>query len=204
MQDGKPGVSYRDVVIDFHGDPMMNRLVQMINGPMRKNLETEQEKIAIEQWVEEGATREGYKEIDWIFKKRCIKCHDLFGEAEHAPLTSYEEVVKHTKGHEGKSWQHIAELSHQHFFGIGLIFFGIGLVLFQTKRWLKLKVILTCLGFLTILTDIGSWWLAKLYSPFAAVIMGSGAVQGVAILLIVLVSLYEMWFARTSGTGESS
>jgi hypothetical protein len=48
--------------------------------------------------------------------------------------------------------------------------------------------------FIAIILDIGSWYLTKVYPPFAWIVMGSGALMGVAFAIQWVISMYQMWF----------
>ena len=44
--------------------------------------------------------------------------------------------------------------------------------------------------------DIGSWYLTKIYTPFAWVVMISGAFMGVAYAAQTVISLYQIWLFK--------
>jgi hypothetical protein len=203
--DGQPGLTVSDVVTRFHGNPRLTRLTQMINGPMRKNLESEEQKRAIEEWVWSGADEAGYEEVVRpILQKQCVRCHDMFGKAEFAPLTTYEEVKSKAEPHRGITWLKLARLSHEHFFGMGLICFGAGFTLLRSDRWLRWKHRLVAGAFLSILGDIGGWWLTKLAAPFAWLVIVSGGLQVAFFAAIFCLAVYEMWFYRAPQPGASA
>jgi len=52
------------------------------------------------------------------------------------------------------------------------------------------------LPFLSILFDIASWYLTKIFPPFAYVVLGSGGVMGLCFLSQALISLYQMWLFK--------
>lgn len=194
--DGDPALTVNDIVTHFHGNKLVTKLILMINGAMRKNLDNDEQKLAIERWVADGSTREGFDRVEEIFKSQCIRCHDAFGEAEFAPLTTYEEVIKYTQPHQGISWARIAKLSHQHLFGMGFIFFLTGLVLFRTERRPRLKTGLILISYLAILADIGGWWLTKLSAPFAYLVLAGGALSGICFTAMVIIACYEIWSVK--------
>ena len=43
---------------------------------------------------------------------------------------------------------------------------------------------------------IHSWYLTKIYQPFAWVVVGSGALMGMSFAAQVLISLYQMWLYK--------
>jgi hypothetical protein len=62
------------------------------------------------------------------------------------------------------------------------------------------KAVIIGLPFLCIALDITSWYLVKVYHPFAFVTMGAGALQGLSFAFMWFVSMYQLWF---SGTPEA-
>jgi hypothetical protein len=57
--------------------------------------------------------------------------------------------------------------------------------------WLKCVVIVV--PFLSILLDITSWYLTKLWPGFAWLVIGSGALMGVSFAIQWVTSMYQMW-----------
>ena len=53
----------QDIVVTYHGDRSQTLLGQKINGSMRQYLPDEEDKIAIEQWINNGRTEEEYTEV---------------------------------------------------------------------------------------------------------------------------------------------
>ncbi len=201
--DLKPELTIEDIKTHFHGDPSLTRLTIMINTDMRQYLETEEEKIAIEEWVAAGASESGYLDIRHIFQNRCIRCHDMFGKAEFAPLTTYDEVTKYTSPAQGVSWGHIARLSHQHFFGMGLLFGAVGYLLLQTGRT-KLKSLVTSMAFTAIIADVGGWSLTKLHPDFAWLTAVAGALHGMLFVVMVAWIVFEIWFGSVDESPRGS
>jgi hypothetical protein len=191
--DGQPGLTVSDVITQFRGNPSVTRLTSMINGPMRQYLKSDMKKERIEQWVLSGADDAGYLEIRDVFQDRCISCHDEFGKAEFAPLTTFEEVSSFAEPDTGISWNRLARLSHQHFFGMGLIFFALGVILFQSPGRIRLKSWLLVCGYAAIILDVCGWSLTKLSSGFAYLVVVSGMVHAVCFAVIVLICLSDVW-----------
>jgi len=89
----------------------------------------------------------------------------------------------------------LVRVSHIHLFGITFIFYIVGSIFchaYIKPVWLKCALIAT--PFLAIVLDIGSWYLTKVYPPFAWVVMVSGALMGVSFAVQWAISIYQMWF----------
>ena len=62
------------------------------------------------------------------------------------------------------------------------------------------KYLLIGLPFAAEAIDISSWYLVKVYHPFAYVTMGAGGLMGVSFAAMWFISMYQLWF---SGTPEA-
>ncbi len=193
--DGNPDmISAEDIRIAYHGSDSDTRLETALKGPMAEMLPPE-ERAQIFTWVKDGAKNEGYeKTVKPIVETRCLACHD--GSNPHLPkLTSFEEVTKLTARDEGATIPTLVRVSHIHLFGITFIFFIVSSIFAHAyMRPLWLKCIVIVLPFLTILTDIFSWYLTKWIPGFAWFIIGSGALMGLSFATQWIVSMWQMWF----------
>lgn len=193
--DGKPDmISAEDIRIAYHGSESDTRLETALKGPMSDMLPPE-ERSVIFAWVKEGPARESYEQkVKPIVESRCLACHD--GSNPHLPkLTSFEEITKLTERDEGATIPTLVRVSHIHLFGITFIFFIVSSIFthaYIRPLWLKCVVII--LPFLTILTDIFSWYLTKMIPGFAWFIIGSGVLMGLSFATQWIVSIWQMWF----------
>ena len=110
-------------------------------------------------------------------------------------LTSFEAVQKVTGADTGTSIADLAEVSHIHLFGISIIFLLTGAIFALSETPICLRVSLVVVPYLSILMDIGSWWLTKYLDPafFAYVVIAGGACMGLALAAQILIALWEMW-----------
>jgi hypothetical protein len=61
--------------------------------------------------------------------------------------------------------------------------------------WLKCVVV--ALPFVSVAVDVSSWYITKIYHPFAWVVMAAGTVMGMCFGFMWVVSMYQLWFSRT-------
>jgi hypothetical protein len=193
--DGNPkSISAQDIRIAYHGSDTDSRLVSALKGPMAGML-PEDERARIFKWVDSGASPEGFEsDVKPVLEERCIACHD--GSNPHQPtLTSYEETMKMVAKDTGATIPTLVRVSHIHLFGITFIFFIVSSIFthaYMRPLWLKCVVIV--LPFLTILTDIFSWYLTKMIPGFAWFIIGSGVLMGISFTVQWVMSMWQMWF----------
>ena len=195
-RDGKPGLSYEDVVVAFSGSGKSSRLESALQGPMSHMLPPE-ELNAMVKWTQEGAGREIYeKDVKKVFEQRCMTCHD--GSNPHlSNLGNFEGVKKTTEMDTGTDIFTLVRVSHIHMFGISFIFFFVGLIFSHAYvRPVWLKGLIVALPFVAIALDVSSWYFTKVFHPFAIVTMISGAIMGASFAAMWCISMYQMWISR--------
>lgn len=197
-KDGNPlTLSYQDLVIAYTGSGKGSRIEGALRGAMSSMLPAE-ESARIVGWVQEGATRAVYeKDVRPIIDKRCMTCHD--GSNPHlANFDGYDNIKKVTERDTGTDIFTLVRVSHIHLFGLTFIFFIVGTIFshaYVRPVWFKCGMVV--LPFACIAVDVGSWYLVKIYHPFAWVTMASGAVMGMSFAFMWVVSVYQMWFGKT-------
>ena len=195
-RDGKPGLSVQDIVIAYSGSKTGTKLEAALKGPMSGMLPTE-ENVQIIAWLHEGAKQAEYDAgLKNIFNDRCITCHN--SRNPHLPsLESYEGIKKMAAEDTGADIFTLVRVSHIHLFGLTFIFFVVSMVFihaYMRHEWIKITLIV--IPFVSIIFDILSWYLTKIYQPFAWVVVGSGALMGMSFAAQVLISLYQMWLYK--------
>ena len=197
-RDGNPmTLSYEDLVIAYSGSGKQSRLETALRGPMSTMLPADEITTFI-SWVQEGADRVRYDQhIKPTMDKRCMSCHD--GSNPHLPnLNGYDNLKKVTEQDTGADIFTLVRVSHIHLFGLTFIFFIVGTIFshaYVRPVWFKCAVV--ALPFASVAVDVSSWYITKIYHPFAWVVMGAGALMGMCFAFMWFVSMYQMWFSRT-------
>ena len=183
----------QDIAQQYHGLPSNTRLEVALKGPMSSMVSLE-ERNRIISWIHQGATRQGFAAVAPIFKNKCSACHNPQNNRLIPNLTSYEEIKKVAHTDTGESIVQLARVSHIHLFGISLIFMATGVIFALSESPAWFRAIVVAVPYLTIVMDIGSWWLTKYLSPtFAWIVLIGGAAMGAALALQILIPLWEMW-----------
>jgi hypothetical protein len=60
--------------------------------------------------------------------------------------------------------------------------------------WFKCTIV--ALPFVAVILDISSWYLTKLYHPFAWVVMLAGGLMGMCFAFMWAVTMYQLWFSK--------
>lgn len=207
-RDGNPGLSVDDLIIAYSGSQSATRLENALKGPMAGMLPTN-ERDEIIAWVRRGALETEYlapvagetssmqfKPIAPIIEKRCVACHN--DANPHRPnFKDYNGVMTVVELDTGMDIFTLVRVSHIHLFGITFIFYIMGSIFchaYIKPFWIK--CMLMTLPFIAIVLDIGSWYLTKLYAPFAWVVMIGGVLMGICFVLQWIISMYQMWFYK--------
>jgi hypothetical protein len=198
-RDGNPGLSVNDLIIAYSGSKKDSKIESALKGPM-VNMLPQNERDKIIAWVRRGAKEKDFASsgVEDIVAKRCLMCHD--GSNPHIPkLKGYANIKKVAELDHGMDIFTLVRVSHIHLFGITFIFFIMGSIFIHAYvRPLWLKCIIIIMPFISIVLDIGSWYLTKVYTPFAYVVMGSGVLMGASFATEWIVSIWQMWFYKPS------
>ncbi|MEJ2143486.1 MAG: elongation factor-1 alpha [Gammaproteobacteria bacterium] len=196
-RDGNPMLSVNDLIIAYSGSKSDTKIESALKGPMA-NMLPPGERNQIIAWVRSGAHEKDFASsgVEEIVGKRCLTCHD--GSNPHIPtLKGYKNLSHVAEADTGMDIFTLVRVSHIHLFGITFIFFIVSTIFshaYIRPLWIKCVIIL--IPFVAIIMDIGSWYLTKLYPPFAWVVMISGALMGVAFAIQWVISMYQMWFYK--------
>jgi hypothetical protein len=197
-RDGNPlDLSYQDIVVAYAGSGKGSKLESALRGPMSTMLPADEAKALI-NWVQNGTDRATYDTmIKAQLDKRCMSCHD--GSNPHLPnFSGYDNIKKVTEQDTGTDIFTLVRVSHIHLFGITFIFFLVGTIFshsYVRPVWLKCSLMVA--PFICLFIDVISWYMVKVYHPFAWVTMGAGGLMGASFATMWMISMYQMWFQRT-------
>jgi len=194
--DGKPGLSVDDIKITYSGNTEITPLESALRGPMSGML-PQKDLATVLDWIRDGANKRSYGEgIETIVETNCLSCHD--GSNPHlSNLDGYEKIQEVVAQDTGADMYTLVRVSHIHLFGLTFIFFIIGFIFshaYFRPVWLKSAIIAA--PFAGVIADVLGWYVTKVFTPFAWVVLIAGAVNGLAFAVMWVVSMYQMWFYR--------
>ncbi len=98
---------------------------------------------------------------------------------------------------EPMSFRELAEVTHFHLFTMPVVFMILVHVLYLTMASNRTKILMTWMGFGGVILDLVSPWLIRYLSPFFVLSMLAGDIMMVVSFLVMMViPIYEMWFAK--------
>ena len=194
--DGRPGLSVEDIKITYSGSAETTALEKALRGPMSGML-PQNDLATMLEWIREGANKRAYEaQIEDIVDVNCLACHD--GSNPHlSNLDGYDNVSAVVAQDTGADLYTLVRVSHIHLFGLTFIFFILGFIFshaYVRPLWLKAVIILMPFGGVTM--DVLGWYVTKVFTPFAWVVLIAGAINGVSFAIMWAVSMYQMWFYR--------
>jgi hypothetical protein len=202
--DGKPGLSVEDIVDTYYGNRSGTRLEAAIRGPMAGYLQQIEDRHQIVAWLKDGAPEKEYiARIRPILEKTCLQCHSPASGLKIPDLSTYAGIRVVANVDTGESLHTLMKLSHIHLFGIGLMLFGIGIIFLRAALRPLLKYSLVLLPFAAVLSDVLAWFLTRWDPAYAYTVIAAGAVLGLSLASQILISLYQTWLSRPSGTPTS-
>jgi hypothetical protein len=192
--DGNPGLSVEDIKITYSGSAETTALEKALRGPMSGML-PQRDLATMLEWIREGANKRKYtSEIEAILEANCLSCHD--GSNPHlSNLDGFENIAIAVEQDTGTDLYTLVRVSHIHLFGLTFIFFILGFIFshsYLRPIWLKMTVI--AMPFAGVIMDVLGWYVTKVFTPFAWVVLIAGAINGLSFAVMWVVSMYQMWF----------
>ncbi len=196
-KDGDPMLSGNDLMISYGGNPEGTKLETALRASMADMLPAEKRQVIFEWLHAGGKTEEIESKINPILQEHCIACHNPEANPHLPNFTAPEGLAKVTAKDEGMTIHTLVRVSHIHLFSITFIFFIVGFIFthaYIRPTWLKCLVI--AVPFLTLITDVASWYLTKVWSGFAWVVIISGALMGTSFAIMWFTSMWQMWLGK--------
>ncbi len=196
-KDGDPMLSGKDLMIAYSGNPEGTKLETALRGPMSDMLPDDKKKIVFD-WLHDGAKPEALAStIKPIIQEHCLACHVPEVNPHLPDLSTDEGILKVAQRDEGMTIATLVRVSHIHLFSITFIFFIVGYIFTHAYvRPVWLKCVLIAAPFAVLITDVASWYLTKVWSGFAWVVIISGVIMGLSFAAMWVISMWQMWVGK--------
>ncbi len=194
--DGKPGLSVDDIKITYSGSKETTPLEKALRGPMSGML-PQQDLQTMLEWIRDGAVKRDYNAgIEAIVETNCLSCHD--GSNPHlSNLDGFDNIQTVVAQDTGADLFTLVRVSHIHLFGLTFIFFIMGFIFshaYLRPVWFKSLIIAA--PFAGVIMDVLGWYVTKVFTPFAWVVLIAGAINGVSFAVMWFISMYQMWIYK--------
>jgi hypothetical protein len=191
--DGLPGLSVDDIKITYSGSAETTLLESALQGPMSGML-PQKDLAEMLAWIRGGADKRSYTaSIEAIVSDNCLSCHD--GSNPHlSNLDGFDNIQAVVAVDTGADLFTLVRVSHIHFFGLTFIFFIMGFIFSHAYlRPVWFKAIIMATPFVGVMMDVLGWYVTKLFTPFAWVVMIAGMFNALSFGIMWVVSMYQMW-----------
>jgi hypothetical protein len=194
--DGKPGLSVDDIKVTYSGSAETTQLESALQGPMSGML-PQRDLAAMLDWIRNGADKKTYTvSIEAIVERNCLSCHD--GSNPHlSNLDGFENIHEVVAVDTGADMFTLVRVSHIHLFGLTFIFFLTGFIFshaYLRPVWLKAIIIAT--PFVGVMIDVIGWYVTKLWTPFAWVVLLAGGLNALSFAIQWFISMHQMWLYK--------
>jgi hypothetical protein len=185
-----------DIKITYSGSTETTALESALRGPMSGML-PQKDLADLLEWIRDGADKRSYTaNIEAIVETNCLGCHD--GSNPHlSNLDGFENIQEVVGQDTGADLFTLVRVSHIHLFGLTFIFFIVGFIFshsYVRPLWLKSLIIAT--PFAGVIADVLGWYVTKVFTPFAWVVLIAGMFNGLSFAVMWVVSMYQMWIYR--------
>ncbi len=194
--DGKPGLSVDDIKITYSGGSGTTKLESALQGPMSSML-PQRDLATLLDWIRGGADKKTYtSSIETIVADNCLACHD--GSNPHlSNLDGFENIRSVVAVDTGADLFTLVRVSHIHLFGLTFIFFILGFIFSHSYfRPVWLKSVIIAMPFFGVMADVLGWYVTKVFTPFAWVVLIAGVINGLSFAVMWVISMYQMWIYR--------
>jgi hypothetical protein len=194
--DRKPGLSVQDIRLSFYGAREGTRLQKAIEGSMKQYLASDADYRALRGWLSDGATEKGFQRVKPIFEASCSTCHSVEAAVAGVVTADYPDLAPLLRQDTGKSVPRLVSLSHTHLLAtLSVIFLLVFIFSFARypRAW---KALVMVFSPLSILLDVGSWWLARLSPALAILVILGGVSLAVSFLALIVLSFVDLWFGK--------
>jgi len=194
--DGKPGLSVEDIKITYSGSKDTTPLEKALRGPMSGML-PQRDLATMLEWIRGGADKRRYTaEIQGIVETNCLSCHD--GSNPHLTnMDGYDNISVVVEQDTGADLYTLVRVSHIHLFGLTFIFFILGFIFSHTYlRPIWLKTVIILLPFAGVSMDVLGWYVTKVFTPFAWVVLLAGVINALSFAVMWVTSMYQMWLYK--------
>jgi hypothetical protein len=195
--DQKPGLGIEDIRISFYGAREKTALEASIDGSMKTYFSSDADYRKVKDWLAAGADNVSFdRDVQPIFAVSCNSCHSTAARVADVVTETYQDIEPLLEQDTGKSVSRLVSLSHTHLLSTLVVVFGLVLIFSQTLFGEPIKIGVIAFAFLALLLDIGAWWLAKLASGLAFLVIVGGASLAASFAVLIFLSLYDVWLRR--------
>lgn len=185
--------------------PPVPILKHAIDGSMKDEVETDEDRKILEEWMEAGAPKQMYDEqVREIIERSCIDCHSPGGEAEFSDFEDFENLQKLAVFSYKPYIKKRLRMAHPHMLTIPLYILPTVLLLSLTHLSSSTKMGLMTIPLLGILIDVTGWFITMVTPSAAVLVLVGGILCHVGTYVAIALNFYYLWFFKTKRVFDES
>ena len=174
--------------------PPVPILKNAIDGSMKDEVETDEDRKVLESWMKAGAPRKMYDDkVREIIARSCIDCHSPGGEAEFSDFGSFEKLQSLAIFSYKPYIKKRLRMAHPHMLTIPLYILPTVLLLSLTPLSSRTKTCLMTIPLLGILIDVTGWFITMVTPSAAILVLIGGILCHVGTYVAIALNLYYLW-----------
>lgn len=208
-RDERPGMSLDDLFAAYHGLRTTAPLARALGRGHPETLPAD-ERAVLTAWLGGGRISEDYDNLDLgahapseIIAARCVSCHgrqSADAAARAVPLEFFDDVkrVAFSRDVSPADVKVLAASTHTHAISLAVLSIVTGALLLGTRLPRSAVGAAVLVIGVSLLADLGGWWLARRGAGWVYVIAAGGSVYVIASTLALLAVLADLWWPRRS------
>ena len=193
--DGRISVPRLGDISKHYYVPPVPILQHAIDGSMKDEVETLEDRKILEEWMRAGAPKSMYDEkVHEIIERSCIDCHSPGGDAEFANFENFDNIKKLAIFSYKPYLKKRLRVAHPHMLAIPVFILPTVLLLGLSALSSRTKIFLMGAPLLGTFLDISGWFLTMVFPSAALMIMVGGILCHGGTYLAIVVNLYYLWF----------
>lgn len=172
-------------------------LQHAIDGSMKDEVETPEDRKVLEEWMAAGAPKSMYEEkVHEIIERSCIDCHSPGGEAEFSNFEDFDVLQKLAIFSYKPYLKKRLRMAHPHMLAIPVFILPTVLLLGLSALSHRAKICLMGAPLLGTLVDVLGWFITMIYPSAALMIVIGGIMCHGGTYLAIFINLYHLWFYK--------
>jgi len=211
-RDGRPGLTLDDVTGAYHGIRTRAPLRAALEAGHPDGVEDAaplpaEKRALLLKWLAGDRISEDYDNLDLgaaapseVLAAHCLQCHKRAStsKGQRLPLEFFDDVkaVAFSRDVPPTDSKILLASTHTHAIALATTTLVLSALVLLTGFGASLRGALCLAAALGLSVDIAAWWLARGSAAFVPLIVGAGALHTVAVLVMSVVVLVDLWRPR--------
>ena len=179
--------------------PPVPLLQHAIDGSMKDEVETPEDRKILEDWMAAGAPKTMYEEkVREVIERSCIDCHSPGGEAEFSNFENFDQLQKLAIFSYKPYLKKRLRKAHPHMLAIPVFILPTVLLLGLSALSYPIKIFLMGAPLLGTFLDVLGWFITMIFPSAALMIVVGGIMCHGGTYLAIFINFYYLWFYKSA------